>query len=337
MLTKKILTIVGTIIALILLICLLVIWQWFSFLHEPLVSKEKSPINFTLLKGSSVTFLAHNLNNAGILKYPRFFILLAKQKHVTSKLIAGEYQITPGLTAEQLLIKMVKGEVILHTFTIVEGWTFKKMLAELDSNPYLVHTLINLNNDSIMKILGSEGQNPEGRFAPATYYFSGTTPDILILKKSYDLMQQKLEKAWQNRSSDTKYNCPYKALIVASIIEKETALESERPKIAGVIFRRLELNMPLQMDPTVIYGLGDDLNGKLTMQNLRDASSYNTYTHRDLPPTPIAFPSDSSLNAALHPEMGTALYYVAKGDGSHVFSNTLAEHNQAVEKYILKR
>lgn len=320
-----------------LLICIIgyVALSWSGFLYRPLISAQESPRSFIFISGSSVRTLSKQLQQIKVIKQPEFLLLLAKIKNVDRLLQAGEYQIDPGMTIGDLLGKMVRGEAVRHVFTLVEGWTFEQTLAVLNNNPYLEHTITGLGSAAIMEKIGLVGESSEGRFAPDTYVFSGKMRDIDILRNAYVLMQQRLENAWQNRDLRVPYNCPYKALIVASLIEKETAVNREKPRIAGVIIRRLDQGMFLDIDASVIYGLGKDYKGKLTKQDLTVPTSYNTYLKKDLPPTPICMPSESSIQAALHPIFATELYYVAKGDGTHVFSNTLEEHNTAVWK--LKR
>lgn len=312
-------------------------WRWYFFLSAPIIPVSSQAVDFVFPQGASVKTVAFKLEAAKIITEPELFIALAKIKGSDRNLKAGEYRIDPGITPVQLLDKMQKGDVINHEFTIIEGWTFRQVLAVLANNPYITHTLQNLSDDQIMSKIGHQGESPEGRFAPDTFVFSGAVSDADILNTSYLLMQKRLDAAWNNKAPDVPYHCIYMALIVASIIEKETAVPQEKPIVAGVILRRLQKNMLLQVDPTVIYGLGANYTKKLTTADLTTDSPYNTYTRKGLPPGPICMPSVSSINAALHPASGTELYYVAKGDGSHVFSNTLQEQDQAIRKYILKK
>lgn len=329
--------IINVLVAILLIAVLTFSIWWFSFVYAPLVNKNQSAIDFVYSPGTPAITLAYNLKRQKIIKYPKFFVWLIEWRGVEHVLKAGEYRIDPGLSPMGLLDKMVKGDVIKHTFTVVEGWTFKEMFNTLVNNGYVEHTLSGLSNDEIMRRIGFDGENPEGRFAPATYFFSGPTKDVDILRTAHKLMQKKLFAEWQSRAADVPYKCTYEVLIIASLIEKETAVVNEKPLIAGVILHRLAIGMPLQVDPTVIYGLGETYKGKLTHQDLLHDDSYNTYLRRGLPPTPIAMPSETSIYAALHPVVNTALYYVAKGDGSHVFSNTLDEQDAAIKKYLLKK
>jgi len=311
--------------------------EWLRFLDTPLIATNKPPVDFVLANGTSVKSLAADLHNKGVLEKPHFFSLLVRLRSETRNLQSGEYRIEPGTTPVQLLNKLVRGQVILYPFTIVDGWTFRKITSELANNPRIEHTLQGLTDAEIMQKIGHSGEIPEGRFFPDTYKFSTNTKDIEILHAAYDLMQAKLNEAWANRTQDAPYDCPYKALIGASIIEKEAALSEERPIISGIIARRMQKNMYLQLDPTVIYGLGDKYTGKLTSEDLKKDTPFNTYIHKGLPPTPICMPSEDAIWAALHPKPGDALYFVAKGDGSHEFSATLKKHDAAIKKYQLKK
>lgn len=347
---KKILIAIGiTLISVILLCASVGLW----FINKPLLPLSSTPasatrtptIDFLFAQGSSVKSLANQLYNLKVLPHPSLFVWLAKIKGKTTELQAGEYRITAGITTPTMLLDMmIKGEAIRHSFTIVEGWTFAQIKAAINNNPYLTHELKNLSDAEIMRHIGREGEMPEGRFAPETYVFSGKVSDTAILRNAHNVMKQRLNTAWQARSSQQQqqtqaiYKCPYELLIIASMIEKESAYLKERPLIAGVIIHRLQLKMPLQIDATVIYGLGENYKGKLFENDLKKDSAYNTYTRIGLPPTPIAAPSQNAIHAALNPTMTTALYYVATGDkdGSHFFSNTLDEHIQAKARYLNK-
>jgi len=304
--------------------------NWLFFIYRPLIPSSDTPRSFVFISGSSVRTLSLQLRQMKIVKQPSLLLLLAKMKGVDRLLQAGEYLIDPGMTVGELLDKMARGESIRHVFTLVEGWTFDQVLAALNSNTYLEHTLTGLSNAEVMERIGHANEMPEGRFATDTYVFSGKISDLTVLRNAYSLMQKRLNEAWLNHDPNVPYTCSYKALIVASLIEKETAVDSEKPRIAGVIIRRLNKGMFLGIDAAVIYGLGKNYSGKLTRQDLTVPTSYNTYLKKDLPLTPICMPGVAAINAALHPIYGTELYYVAKGDGTHVFSNTLEEHNRAV-------
>lgn len=319
---------------LFLLVCGWFGFQWFHFLGSPLVSYDKQPVNILLSPGSSVKKLAYSLKQQKLLEHPLFFVLFVRFSGVEHALKAGEYVVDPGVTPRQLVQKMVKGEALRHALTVVEGWTFAQIIAALNSNPYIKHTIQNLTVAEIMEKIGHFGEAPEGRFAPDTFLFSGDMTDVDLLLSSYQLMQKRLKTAWDSRDLNVPYHCPYEALIVASLIEKETAIAQEKPLIAGVILKRLNKGMALQVDPTVIYGLGDKLIGKLKKSDLQIDTQYNTYTRRGLPPTPISMPGIESIEAALHPIASTYWYYVAKGDGTHKFSDSLENQSEAIKKYI---
>jgi UPF0755 protein len=254
-----------------------------------------------------------------------------------TRIKAGEYEVPAGTTPPALLDLLISGKVIQRAVTLVEGWTFRQVLAALSEDTRLVKELGKAAPGDVMERLGRSGQHPEGRFFPDTYNFTKGTTDLDILRRAYERMEQVLAQEWEQRREDLPLATPEEAVILASIVEKETGLASERPAIAGVFIRRLELGMKLQTDPTVIYGLGDAFDGNLTRAHLRGDTPYNTYVHPGLPPTPIALPGRQAIHAVLHPEDGDSLYFVAKGDGSHHFSTNLAEHNRAVRQYQLGR
>ncbi len=324
-----------TVSAFILAIFLIFIIQYFQFLLTPL-SKTK-PIHYFFEPGSSVHRLVDDLQARGFIKHSNFFFLLAYWKGATNKLKTGEYLLVPGTTPNQLLNQMLAGNVVLHRFTIVEGWTFQQLMTALNASPYIKHQLNQVASKQILTVLGFPTHDPEGLFFPATYYFSLGEEDTDVLKRSYQLLEKKLNQQWQMRDSNLPYKTPYDALIAASLVEKETALMKERPMIAGVVARRLAKGMPLQIDASVIYGLGNNYAGKLTIDDLRQDTRYNTYVHRGLPPTPIAIASLMSIDAVLHPDRSENLYFVAKRDGSHQFSSNLVQHNVAVLTYQCKR
>ena len=275
--------------------------------------------------------------DAGELRHHVTRPFLAFQLHVTTKLQVGEYALGHGLTPAGLLNKLASGKVIQHRFTIVEGWTFHQLRAALAADPTVVQTLEGVDDDEVMRRLDAEGVYPEGRFLPETYHYTKGVDDLRLLKRAYLAMQELLNEEWAKRDPDLPLANPDEALTLASIIEKETGQASERPQIAGVFVRRLKLGMLLQTDPTVIYGIGPDYDGNITRVHLRTDTPYNTYTRAGLPPTPISMPGRAAVEAALHPADGKDLYFVARGDGSHAFSATLAEHNRAVRRYQLRR
>ncbi|EKE01249.1 MAG: hypothetical protein ACD_21C00186G0005, partial [uncultured bacterium] len=269
---------------LLVVLCAFFLWigfNWWSFLNRPLIEAGQKPGSFLFIQGMSVKKAAMALKQQNLIKHTLFFSLLTRIKGVERNLKAGEYSIEPGITTPStLLAKMVRGEAINHAFTIVEGWTFSQVITALNNNPYIKHTIQNLSTDEIMAKIGHPGELPEGRFAPDTYLFSGEIKDTDILINAYQLLQKRLQMAWANKSSNVPYHCPYEALTSASIIEKETAVEQEKPIIAGVIMRRLAQSMLLQSCPTVIYGMGQKYNGKLNKADYLKDTPYNTYTRK---------------------------------------------------------
>lgn len=262
--------------------------------------------------------------------------LLARQLDAAGKLKVGEYALDPGITPRTLLQNMRAGRIIQYRFTIVEGWNFRQLRAALDAATPLLHQTRQLDDAALMAAIGHAGQHPEGRFLPETYLYVRGDSDLDVLTRAYEAMARALAAAWAERAADLPLTTPDQALILASIVEKETAIAEERAQIAGVFIRRLRLGMKLQTDPTVIYGIGSAYDGNIRRRDLATDTPYNTYTRSGLTPTPIAMPGRDALQAALHPAPGDALYFVALGDGSgrHVFSATLAQHNAAVRQYL---
>ena len=249
---------------------------------------------------------------------------------------AGEYQLNPGLTSSELLAVLVSGKAKQYSITFPEGWTFKQIHKEINHNSKIKHTLDKLADTAILAQLGGNENHPEGLFFPDTYHFDKNTTDISLLQRAYFKMQQTLKEEWENRASDLPLKTPYEALILASIVERETGAPSERQAIAGVFIRRLRKGMLLQTDPTVIYGMGENYKGDIRYKDLKTATPYNTYVIKGLPPTPIAMPGKEAIHAALHPAAGNSIYFVSRGNGSHVFSATLKDHNHAVNTYQRK-
>jgi UPF0755 protein len=310
----------------------LLYYHWF---YAPLPT-GRQPMTIEIEAGQSLRAVAARLANRGILAYPQDLDWLARLRGVSGKIKAGEYRLKPGITANGLLSLLISGRVVRHALTIVEGWTFKRMLGALAADRNIRHTLKNVRGKALMTRLGHPRQRPEGRFFPDTYRFPRGMSDVAFLQRAYRAMQRRLKAAWRKRAPNLPFETPYEALILASIVEKETALPKERPRIAGVFVRRLRRGMRLQADPTVIYGLGKQYHGDITAQDLKRDTPYNTYTRGGLPPTPICLPSLVSIRAVMHPAAGNALYFVAKGDGSHYFSATLKQHDRAVRKYLLR-
>ncbi|MGH8278435.1 MAG: endolytic transglycosylase MltG [Gammaproteobacteria bacterium] len=306
-------------------------WTWYA---AP-VTRAQSPVIVDITPGAPLRQIARELHAQGVLPRAWSLWLLARLRGEAHALRAGEYAVAPGTTVAGLLALLKSGKVVLHSLTLVDGWTFAQILQAVESDPELQHTLAGLDDAKIMQRLGHPGESPEGRFYPDTYQFPKGTTDVAFLDRAYRAMRGALTHAWQQRAPGLPYQTLYDALILASIVEKETAQPKERPEIAGVFVRRLEKGMRLQSDPTVIFGLGKAYAGKITYKDLRTDTPYNTYTRNGLPPTPICIPGLPAIEAALHPAPGDALYFVARGDGTHQFSATLAEQNAAVKKYQL--
>ncbi len=304
-----------------------------NWLHKPLNLNEEKIIS--IRAGDTLGKVSYQLARENILTQPRLLILYAKLTERT-RLEVGEYRIPMGVTPEELLIQLQSGDVVSYSVTLVEGKTFKDFLLALQQQEKLTSILVNKTFPEIKQILKLEIEHPEGWFYPDTYqYVSGTT-DADILLRAHKKMQKVLNEEWANREKNLPYKNAYEALVMASIIEKETGVAYERPEIAGVFVRRLRKGMRLQTDPTIIYGLGDQYKGNIRRKHLTQRTPYNTYVINGLPPTPIAMSGREALNAALHPAKGKTLYFVAKGDGSHQFSETLKEHNKAVQNYQIK-
>lgn len=306
-----------------------------NFMTTPM-SVPPQGLGFDIPVGSSFSAVSRKLVDQGLIDNDRWLRLYVRWHDQGGSIHAGDYLITAGTTPEQLLQQFTDGSVRLYTFTLIEGWNSREVLAALHENEAIQVTMTDEDWPALLESFGSELAHPEGLFLPETYRFPRNTPDRALLKQAYELMQQVLDEEWQQRSADAPVDSPYEALILASIVEKETALANERPQIAGVFARRLAKRMRLQTDPTVIYGVGASFDGNLTRKHLRTDTPYNTYTRHGLPPTPIAMPGRAAINAALHPEDGTALYFVATGlgDGSHKFSATKDEHDKAVAEYL---
>jgi len=313
-----------------------------TFNRGSLSNTTFAPVNYTIKPGASLSSVANELQQQGLMEHPRYWVWLAKWEGVADKIKAGEYEVAPQMTPHQLLELFVSGKVIDYTLTIPEGWTFRQMIKALHQHDKIKKTLLDsdgklLDNDAIMTRLRQTGVHPEGMFYPDTYHFTKNTTDLAVLQRAFKQMQQRLGDEWQNRAPSLPYKNSYEALIMASIIEKETAAPEEREQIAGVFVRRLNKRMRLQTDPTVIYGLGESFDGNIRKRDLRAQNPYNTYKIKGLPPTPIALPGGDSIYAALHPAPGKTLYFVSRGDGTHKFSATNEEHNAAVRKYQLNK
>lgn len=315
-----------------IVIFLLILTAWFFYAYQTALISPAIDKNLTveIEKGDSFTKIANKLVAQGLTVNPLWFKAVAYQKNVFNQLKVGEYELTPGLTIPEILTIFVEGKSKKYAITFPEGWGFKDILKELQKHPKLQLTLQNEPCVGIPEQLGMLEKHPEGWFFPDTYFFEKNETDVSILKRAYSKMQSVLAEEWQNKEQNLPYKTPYEALIMASIIEKETGVKSERQMIAGVFIRRLAKGMLLQTDPTVIYGMGDKYNGNIRASDLITATPYNTYVIQGLPPTPIAMPGRDAIHAALHPDHEENLYFVAKGDGSHQFSKTMDEHNHAV-------
>lgn len=313
----------------------LVFWMQREVLEQSLHVEAEQVLNVPA--GSTPNGLLLQLEQQGALRGAFWLRLTWRLQGYVQPLHTGEYQLEPGMTVAQLLEKWRTGDILQHRVTLVEGWNFQQVRAALARQEKLEQTLGEASNSDIMRELGQANVHPEGRFFPDTYNFVRGQSDLDILRQANQRLQQVLAEEWAERADDLPYKTPDEALIMASIIEKETGVAHEREEISGVFNRRLKIGMLLQTDPTVIYGMGDNYTGKITRTDLRRPTPYNTYVIAGLPPTPIAMVGREAIYAALHPKAGKSLYFVARGDGSHVFSNTLAEHNKAVREYQIKR
>jgi UPF0755 protein len=312
------------------------VWLNLRSLDQPL--QLPVALTFKVPAGSRLARVAETLAARGVLARPRALVLYARWKGVASSIKAGEYEIEPGATPRVLLDKLVSGQVLLHSLTIVDGWRVQDLLAAIHRNPDVIATLP-ATSAELMEKLGMIGASAEGQFLPETYRFAGGTTDVELLRQAHAALTRVLNAAWMNRDPAIPLHTIDELLIMASIVEKESGLPEELPKIAGLYLHRFKIGMRLQADPTVIYGLGDSYDGDLRTIDLRTDGPYNTYTRTGLPPTPIALPGAAAIEATAHPQNTDALYFVAsgRGDGSHVFSATLDEHNAAVAQYLARQ
>lgn len=307
---------------------------WFS--TRPL-DLPRSPFEFTVRSGASVRGLARQLADQGLFAEPHSFWILARALGKSGAIQAGTYRIERPLTPVELLDKLARGDVVLAEILFVEGTTFRQWLAQLAKQPRVRSTLAGKSEAEIRALLSLGDQPPEGWFFPDTYRFAPGTSDVEILKRAHAAMQRRLAESWAARAPGSPLKSPYEALILASIVEKETGTAAERPEIAAVFVNRMRRGMRLQTDPTVIYGIGEKYDGNIRKRDLTTDTPWNTYTRDGLPPTPIAMPGAGSLAAVAKPATNEYLYFVGKGDGTHQFSRTLEEHNRAVAIYQLKR
>lgn len=306
-----------------------------SYLDQPLPLTDE--MIFEVDKGLSFNGILAKLKAANIKINEPYLKYYARDTSLGRKIKAGEYRFKANMTPRQLMTAITSGRSISYNFTIIEGSQYKQLLASIKSNPYLVNDVEALTNQQLLSAIGSDYKHIEGLFLAETYSFEKNSSALAVLKRAHDMLLLKLNNEWSKRNKKLPYKKPYEALIMASIVEKETARADERPVIAGVFVRRLNKRMRLQTDPTVIYGMGDAYKGNIRRSDLRKPTPYNTYTIPALPPTPIAMVGPEAITASLNPTSGKSLYFVAKGDGSHYFSATLAEHNKAVRKYQLSR
>lgn len=307
-----------------------------SYRVAPLVIPEQG-FALTVSPGDSLRTVVERLHKAGVIAYPRLAMLYGRWTGLDLQIKPGEYLLPRNSTVESVLLQLQSGDIIQYQVTLSEGITLANALDVLARQAQLEKVLEGPNDPRILELMKPHS-HPEGLFFPDTYRFVRTDTDWSILKRAHTQMISVLQKEWDARASSLPYKTPYEALIMASIIERETGISEEREKIAGVFVRRLQKGMLLQTDPTVIYGLGVDFDGNLQRKHLsEDSNTYNTYRHPGLPPTPIALPGRAAIHAAMHPDMANSLYFVARGDGGHVFSETLSEHNNAVQQYQLQR
>ena len=309
-------------------------WQdWNRFQAAPV--NPDADIQLWLAPGASYASLVRDLQRLGLARPDWQWRLYGRLHRPVLK--AGEYRIPAGTRLVDMMRQLERGETRLHRITIVEGWTLARMRRELAGDPRLRSSASDLDDAGLMTRLGCEDCFAEGRFLPETYFFERGTDDLELFRRAHEAMNVALDEVWKGRSADLPLASPEELLVLASIIERETGQDAERERVAGVFTRRLQLGMRLQTDPTVIYGLGEDFDGRLRRVHLRTDHPWNTYTRHGLPVTPIALPGRASLRAAARPADGTALYFVSRGDGTHHFSDTLAEHNAAVNRYIRGR
>ena len=309
---------------------------WLAYFAYRPLDLPAEPMEFAVKSGQSTRMVARQLEAAAILPRQYEFLVLAILLNKTGQIKAGQYSFKAPLTPMALLEKLTRGDTVLSKLTVVEGWSFRQMREAVNKNPDLRHESAELNDAALLAAIGAPERWPEGLFFPDTYYFDAGSSDIKLYRRAYHAMRDRLGEAWPQRAEGLPYKTPYEALVMASIIEKETGAPEERPQIAAVFVNRLRLGMRLQTDPTVIYGMGERFDGNLRKGDLSTDTPYNTYTRAGLPPTPIALPGEAAIRAALKPDTSRALYFVAMGEGRHHFSASLDEHNRAVNRYQRK-
>ncbi|KQQ97683.1 aminodeoxychorismate lyase [Massilia sp. Leaf139] len=305
----------------------------FSWWSKGPLTTDGAPIEFTITPGSGVGAAAQQMVKAGVPVNPTLFQILARVTGDAARIKAGSYELKPGTSPRRLLTQLVRGEYAQEAVTIIEGWTFRQMREAIAATKTLRHETAKLSDAELMAKISSEYKHPEGLFFPDTYLFAKGASDLQIYKQAHQMLLDRLKAAWEKREPNLPYKTPYEALIMASIVEKETGQKSERAMIAGVFVNRLRTGMMLQTDPSVIYGMGERYEGKIAKKDLTTDTPYNTYTRYGLPPTPIALPGTQSLAAALAPAKTPALYFVSRNDGTSQFSDNLNDHNRAVNQY----
>ena len=332
---RKFLVLLETLVVLAVLLLGFVVWKQHSALNQSLNVPQEQLLDVPA--GSTPSGVLNRLQNDGVIRDAFWLRLYWRFNLAEQPLHSGEYRMTPGMSVETLFDVWKRKEVVQYNLTLVEGWNFRLVRSALAAQPKLGQTLAGLSDNELMARIGHPDVFPEGRFFPDTYRYVRGMTDADVLKQAFNRLEDVLDEEWNQRARDVPYAHPYQALIMASLVEKETGVPHERGQIAGVFVRRLQLGMLLQTDPTVIYGMGERYNGKLTRANLKESTPYNTYVIAGLPPTPISLVGREAIHAALNPVAGNSLYFVAKGDGSHVFSSDLDAHNAAVREYQLKR
>jgi len=319
-----------------LLFILIIVAGLFTYYARTPIPLERTPFVFALKPGSSLKSAARQIQQVGGLNNEWLFVLLARGLGKAAQIKPGNYQLEHEVTPLQLLNMISKGQVEQSSLTIIEGSTFNELRAAVNEESTLRHDSVALTDAEILKRIGAAETKAEGLFFPDTYNYASGSSDLMVFKRAYQLMQRNLQENWKKRDPDLPLETPYQALILASIVEKETGQPVDRPMIASVFINRLRKNMRLQTDPTVIYGMGEKFDGNLRKRDLTRDTPFNTYTREGLTPTPIALPGIAALQATLHPAPSHALYFVSRGDGTSQFSNTLTEHNNAVNRYQLK-
>ena len=303
---------------------------WYA--QQPL-TLARPVVDFTLPLGTPMKLAARRIEAAGVGVNPVLLEWIARLARLDREVKAGSYEVSAGLTPWLLLLKVTRGDVSQGELTLVEGWTFRQFRAALDAHPDLRHDSAGLGDGELLARIGAAETSPEGLFFPDTYLFDKQSSDLRVMERAYQAMGRRLEAAWSGRAADLPFSKAYDALILASIVEKETGLAGDRPRVASVFINRLRAGMRLQTDPTVIYGLGASFDGNLTRRHLTTDGPYNTYLRQGLPPTPIAMPGAEALRAVLQAPPSDYYYFVARGDGSSEFTRTLDEHNRAVARF----